>query len=144
MGYKIDIEQYTARELYLMWLIHENPQQFLLDNGLVSHAPFVMPNKQTDLPTTSDNTDEWIDEVVLKPAQWQLDDYLKAKAAIRAKFDELERKHAAEVLRARIDELTTISEYAVNYVAGRSDMDAVPLKTIRTRLNHLTTEEKQP
>lgn len=32
--YKIDISQYTGRQLYLMWLIHEDPQQFLIDNEL--------------------------------------------------------------------------------------------------------------
>lgn len=32
--YKVDLDKYTARDLYLMWLIHIDPKQFLKDNNI--------------------------------------------------------------------------------------------------------------
>lgn len=40
------------------------------------------------------NDDQWINETVLKPAGWRSDDYIKAKATIKAKM-----------LEARLDEI---------------------------------------
>jgi hypothetical protein len=100
--------------------------------------------QMTDLPTTSDNTDEWIDEVVLKPAQWQLDDYLKAKAAIIAKFDELERKHAAEIQAMLAKLLEEGRRMYTSPGVTRMSFFAVPSQVIEAELNHLTTEKKQP
>lgn len=48
-------------------------------------------------------TDE-LDSIILKPARWQLDDYLKAKKAIQALI-------AKECNKARINELERYFEY---------------------------------
>jgi hypothetical protein len=47
MDYKIDVGQYSPRDLYLMWLIHDNPPEFMRQNGLrlvfANHQGLMVP-----------------------------------------------------------------------------------------------------
>jgi len=127
-----------------------------------------------DLPTTSDNTDEWrwLDEILYEyyyqnsKALTQKSHGAKdaararAKAAIIARFQaqediyntrvsnfavkvmELEEEHAADVLRARIEELKSLP----NSAWGDGEIEGVTIRVaeLEAELNHLTTGEKQP
>jgi hypothetical protein len=64
-------------------------------------------------------TDE-LDSIILKPARWQLDDYLKAKKAIQALI-------AKECTKARIDELNTIDDGLYDVGASKGEW-GIPTK----------------
>lgn len=79
-----------------------------------------------------------LDEIVLKPAQWQYDYYQKAKAALQTLLAEAERK-------ARIDELRNLIEYNGAYIGmdGKRVDNMVSHIFIRDRIAELKTPHKE-